>query len=215
MWFNKTKSPVSVQRNFRREYGRSPPDIKSIKSWYNKFKETGSVGDLKRSGRPKTNEETIDASFQRSPSQSTRTASRELQVPQRTIVDIFHKRLQFRAYKFQIVQALQPNDRPQRAAFAEEILDRIEADNRYLQCVAFSDEATFHLSGKVNRHNVRIWGYENPHAVIEHWRDSEKVNVWCCLMHDRIIGPFFFAESTISANIYLDMLELYATPQLA
>ena len=181
LWFHETKSLVSVQRNFRREYGRSPPDIKSIKSWYNKFKDTGSVGDLKWSGRPRTDKETkinaVHASFQSSPSQSTRTASRELQVPQRTIVDILHKRLQFRAYKLQIVQVLQPNDRPQRAAFAEEMLDRIEADNRYLQCVVFSDEVTFHLSGKVNRHNVRIWGSENPHAVIEHRRESEKVNV--------------------------------------
>jgi hypothetical protein len=26
----------------------------------------------------------------------------------------------------------------------------------------FSDEATFHINGKVNRHNVRVWGTENP-----------------------------------------------------
>jgi hypothetical protein len=32
----------------------------------------------------------------------------------------------------------------------------------------FSDEATFHLHGKVNRHNVRIWGTEKPHVAIEH-----------------------------------------------
>ena len=214
LWYHETKSPITVQRNFRRVYGGSPPDVKSIKSWYQKF----SVDDMKRTGRPRTSEETVNAvhtSFQRSPSQSTRRAARELQVPQRTVVDILHKRLQFRAYKLQILQALHPNDRPQRTAFAEEILERIDADNDYLQYVAFSDEATFHVSGKVNRHNVRIWGSENPHAVIEHQRDSDKVNVWCCVMHDKIIGPFFFAESSISANIYLDMLTHYAVPQLA
>jgi hypothetical protein len=42
----------------------------------------------------------------------------------------------------------------------------------------FSDEATFHLSGKMNRHNVRAWGTENPHATIEHQRDSSKLNVF-------------------------------------
>ena len=194
LWYHETNSPITVQRNFRRLYGGSPPDVKSIKSWYQKFKETGSVDDLKRTGRPRTSEETVNAvhtSFQRSPSQSTRRAARELQVPQLTVVDILHKHLQFRAYKLQILQALHPNDRPQRTAFAEEILERIDADNDYLQYVAFSDEATFHVSGKVNRHNVRIWGSENPHAVIEHQRDSDKVNVWCCVMHDKIIGPFF------------------------
>jgi hypothetical protein len=39
----------------------------------------------------------------------------------------------------------------------------------------FSDEACFHLSGKVNRHNVHIWGMENPHATVQYIRDSPKV----------------------------------------
>ncbi|KAJ4449078.1 hypothetical protein ANN_00473 [Periplaneta americana] len=72
------------------------------------------------------------------------------------------------------------------------------------------DEATFHVSGKVNRHNCRIWGSENPSVVIEHQRDSPKWNVWCGIMRDRIIG----AEKTVTANTYLDMLQLYAVPQL-
>ncbi|KAJ4428941.1 hypothetical protein ANN_25937 [Periplaneta americana] len=75
-------------------------------------------------------------------------------------------------------------------------------------------EATFHVSGKVNRHNCRIWGSENPSVVIEHQRDSPKWNVWCGIMRDRIIGPYFFAEKTVTANTYLDMLQLYAVPQL-
>ena len=45
--------------------------------------------------------------------------------------------------------------------------------------LVFSDEATFDICGKVNRHNVRIRGTENPHATIEYVRDSPKVNVFC------------------------------------
>jgi hypothetical protein len=41
----------------------------------------------------------------------------------------------------------------------------------------FCNEATFHMSIKVNRHNVYIWGTEQPHAQIKHQRDSPKVNV--------------------------------------
>jgi hypothetical protein len=33
-------------------------------------------------------------------------------------------------------------------------------------------------------------------------------------MHDQVIGPFFFQEQTINMNTYLDMLELYAVPQI-
>jgi hypothetical protein len=36
--------------------------------------------------------------------------------------------------------------------------------------------------------------------------------VWA--VHDRIIGPFFFVENTVSENVYLDMLTNYAIPQL-
>ena len=45
-------------------------------------------------------------------------------------------------------------------------------------------------------------------------RDSPKLNVWCGIMHDKIIGPFFFAEKSITAQIYLDVLTEYVSPQL-
>jgi hypothetical protein len=80
----------------------------------------------------------------------------------------------------------------------------------------FSDEATFNISGAVNRHNVRIWGSQQPHSVMEHVRDSPKVNVWCGVMCNMFIGPFFFffAEKTVTGSSYLDMLRLYAISQL-
>jgi hypothetical protein len=46
--------------------------------------------------------------------------------------------------------------------------------------------------------------------------DSPKVNVWCCIMSDRIVGPFFFFhESTITSAVYLVMLENFVFPQIA
>ena len=78
----------------------------------------------------------------------------------------------------------------------------------------FFDEATLHTSGKVNKNTIQIWGSENPCEVVENERDSTKINVWCGLMHNQIIGPFIFAESTITANIYLDMLKHYVVSQL-
>jgi hypothetical protein len=67
----------------------------------------------------------------------------------------------------QLVQALEPDDHPRRAVFATEMLQRIDADIDYLTRVCFSDVATCHTSGKVNRYNVRIWGLENPRIVLE------------------------------------------------
>jgi len=59
-------------------------------------------------------------------------------------------------------------------AFCGEMFDKIENEDDYLNKIVFSNEATFHLSGKVNCHNVKIWGTENTHKIIEQVRDSPK-----------------------------------------
>jgi hypothetical protein len=111
------------------------------------------------------------------------------------VVKILHKRLRLCAYKVQLVQALEPDDRPQRASFASEMLQRIDENNDYLTRVCFSDEATFYTSGKVNSHNVRIWGSENARVILENERDSPKVNVWCALMHNKVWTILFFLRA--------------------
>ena len=77
-----------------------------------------------------------------------------------------------------------------------------------------TNQARFHASGKVNRHNVRIWDSENPHMVIEHIRNSPKVNVWCGLLHDLLLGPFFFVEDTVASTIYMNRSEGFTFLQI-
>jgi len=84
----------------------------------------------------------------------------------------------------------------------------MSSDDNFLEKVQFSDEVTFHVSGAVNRRHVRIWGSENPHAYVEHLRDSPKVNVFCAISIQKVYGPFFFAEETVIGMTYLDMLQL-------
>ena len=89
------------------------------------------------------------------------------------------------------------------------MLHRLESDPGFLKRVCFSDESTFHVSGLINRHNSRIWSSQNPHETYELERDSPKLIVWCGIMHDKIIDPFFFAEKSTTAQIYLDLLTEY------
>ncbi|GBN90537.1 hypothetical protein AVEN_54331-1 [Araneus ventricosus] len=63
------------------------------------------------------------------------------------------------------------------------------------EALIFSDEAAFHLSGKVNRHNVRVWGTELPHVIVEQERDSPKVNVFCAISKIKLYGPFFLHQA--------------------
>ncbi|KAJ8884507.1 hypothetical protein PR048_016364 [Dryococelus australis] len=60
LWFHEARSPIAVQRLFRGDYGRDPPNVTSTKGWYDKFKETGSVGDKTRSGRSAVSDESVE-----------------------------------------------------------------------------------------------------------------------------------------------------------
>jgi hypothetical protein len=89
----------------------------------------------------------------------------------------------------------------------------MEENETFSRCLIFSNEATFHLSGKVNCHNMRIWGTAHPNATTEHERDLPKLYVFCAIFLTKIYGPFF-AETTVSGFSYLNMLENWLFPQL-
>ena len=70
----------------------------------------------------------------------------------------------------------------------------------FFESTVFSDECTFHLSGKVNKHNVRIWWSEKSNTFMEHIRDSPKVNVFSALTMQKVYAPFFFVEKIIQGD---------------
>lgn len=105
-------------------------------------------------------------------------------------------------------------DGPARVRFAQTMLLNLAQNDRYLERICFSDEPPFHVAGIVNRQNVRIWGTSNPREYLEAERNSPKVNVWCGLLHNKIIGPFFFEESTVTQDSYLAMLEIFVYNEL-
>ncbi|GBN11389.1 hypothetical protein AVEN_204324-1 [Araneus ventricosus] len=117
LWFFETKSVITTQRRFRTTYKKDPPSDNSIRRWLTQFQETGSVLHRQGAGRPSTSQENVDRTqetFTRSPRKSTRQAAVQLHMPHTTIWNVLHNRLHLNAYKVQIVQALQPNDKPRR-----------------------------------------------------------------------------------------------------
>jgi hypothetical protein len=131
-----------------------------------------------------------------------------------TVWRILAKRLVFKPYRIQMVQQLSDEDHRRRLDFCLQLQDFMSSDDHFLEKVQFSDETTFHIGGAVNRRNVRIWGSENPHAFVEHSRDSHKVNVFCALYSQKAYGPFLFAEEIFTGMTYLDMLQLWQMPKL-
>ena len=78
----------------------------------------------------------------------------------------------------------------------------------------FSDGWAFHVSGKVNKHNFRIWETERPHETQEHLAHSPKVAIWCAVSRNQVVGLYCFDSSTVTGSSYLNMLSNYFLPML-
>ena len=216
-YVHESGSIVAAQRRFRLEFNRAPPHRNLIRKWVKQFSEIGDVKNKKSPGRPKIPDQIVDnvrTAMLFSPHTSVRRLALQLQIPPSTVHKILHSKLKFRAYKIQVVQHLQVADYAACMDGCNALIQNIDNDNRFLENIIFSDEATFHISGRVNRHNCRIWGDENPHELYEHERDSSKVSVWCGMAKNQIYGPFFFDERTVNGASYLNMLQNFFVPKL-
>ena len=218
--FHKTHSVVTVQRAFKRKFNVDPPTNKSILKWHRNFIEEG-CNCYQRKGhsrRPSVSDQVIDRireSFFLSPRKSMCRASQELKVLQSTVSKILCKRLRLHTYKLQLVQKLHLEENEMWHAFCGNLQVLLENDDDLLAKIIFSDEATFHLSGKVNRCNVRIWGSEYPHATLEVERDSPKLNVSCAVSKQNVYSPFISEGPTVIGRRYLEMITNWLISQLA
>jgi hypothetical protein len=104
-----------------------------------------------------------------------RRSSRELgDICHMTVWRVLRMRLSLRPYKFQLLQELQPNDRPHWRNVCTDVLNCLKEYNLFLDKIVLSDEATFHLSRKVNRHDLIIWGSQNPLQVVKVHRKMDR-----------------------------------------
>jgi hypothetical protein len=170
-----------------------------------------------RSSRTKTvataeNVAAVTTLFEKEPRTSTRSASRSLGISRRSIQRIL-KDQKFHPYKLRLHQQLEEEDFSARMEFAQEMLQMLEDDPTLLDSLVFSDEANFHLSGVVNRHNAVYWDASNPDFTATLPVNSPKVTVWCGIWSGGVFGPFFFDDNVTSAS-YLAMLSEWLMPQL-
>ena len=157
------QSPTAVRRRYRTHYaiknGRDLPTRKILQLWYSKFLETDQMSsNTKRGRKPVDNEvvERLKEIFRDDPGTSINLASQQVPISVGSVHKIVRKQLKLYPYKIQVMQALKPEDYEKRQQFAQTILTRMDRDRQYLDKICFSDEATFHISGRVHRHNVLI-----------------------------------------------------------
>jgi hypothetical protein len=92
---------------------------------------------------------------------------------------------------------------------------RSESDPNFYKTFLWSNEASFKLSGRVNKHKCMYWSSENLRFVIEEELIVPGVPVWAGICSKGVIGPFFLNEIvTVERYLGMLMIELDNTPVL-
>jgi transposase len=205
---------------FANAFPNSPkPSSSTVMRLIKKFRNTGSVNNAPKSGRPNLatgDDKTTDvlARVHAEPiGNSTRRISDEAGISKTSVLRILKKN-KFHPYKMQILHALHPGDEARRFDFCNWIENWILVDPDLPNNIMFSDEALFFLNGTTNRQNYRYWSQENPNWMRGTMElNAPRVMVWCGIWGDEIIGPFFF-ENTVTGQSYLNLLENDLDPVL-
>ena len=93
------------------------------------------------------------------------------------------------------------------------MLNKIKENPGILDNIVWSDEASFKLSGHINRHNC-VYSYsENMHLTLEQQLNQPDVNVWGGISSSGVYGPFFLDE-TMTGDKYLEILKNQILPRL-
>lgn len=126
------------------------------------------------------------------PRDSTRRRERDSGISKST-VSLILRASKFHPYRMELHQALNNIDIRQRLEFCNWMRRQPEDFHRR---ILWSDESVFKSDASVNTWNCRHWTQQNPHWLIT--IDNQriwKVNVWCGIIGDQILGPIFFDEN--------------------
>ena len=217
-YYESGNSYKHVQDNWADEFQSAIPSKSTMHDLISKFNNTGSVVNIKQSGRPVSirtdeNKDLVAAAFTDSPTKSIRRASVELSMSygsvQRMLVDIGLK-----PYKPHLLHKLNEDDPDRRLQFCETFLGFTDIYPDFVDNIMWSDEATFKTNGHVNRHNSVYWCDTNPFQILQKDVNAPGITVWCGLSSSGLVGPYFF-EGTVNGESYLKLLKEQVWPILS
>ena len=169
-----------MQRKFRETLVKSTQLAcrATIYRSHSKVMDTGELGDALRSGRCRSFDdiEHVNAYIGEKPDMLVRVRVRRLNLSRSPLHRMLKEDLKLHPYKARLLHELAEEDFAHRVAFCEEMQKRLDNDPDFN--VFFTDEAHFHLSSDVNRHNLRYWSNENPNIIISKPLHSPCITVW-------------------------------------
>ena len=207
-----------ARRRFAEEFDKDPPPVRTLRDWKKRFQETLSViprprvGDHSDRRLSDEKREEVVRAFEEDPTTSQRKVSCATGISVSSVNKIL-KEENVRPFKFTKVQELLDNDFAARLDFCHNVIRRTQRDRYFVEKLAFSDEATFHLNGYVNSHNRFIYANSNPYATCEKPLKSPSVTCWA--MVAPVFGiKFTIIDETMNGARYLTILNDIVFPCL-
>ncbi|KDR23996.1 hypothetical protein L798_07935 [Zootermopsis nevadensis] len=179
----KTNSYTECQQSFVRSFPESRvPHKSTICRIAYRFRETGSVSDKKRSGRPSSlsdeNLNDVKQYSEWSPRKSLTRLAQQTGLSYGT-TQRCTRRLKLVPYRIHTMHELKEPDKGKRLQYCEWFRELVRDGVGILDNIFFTDEAWFHLSGYVNSQNSRFWSSDNPQVFHEVPLKSEDWSVVC------------------------------------
>lgn len=198
-----------AMRKFKKKYNSmSPPSASQIAGWKEKLLETGTLVKPRHgSGRivsatGDNQREAVANIINDEPTSSTRQIARLSGISTTSVRRII-KSEKYRPWKFRRHQELYDADPDRRLEFCDKMKLEIQTNPQFHQLIVFSDEATFHTCGTVNKHNLHYYSKENPHMKLTTPVNSPSVKIWAMINGDGVQG-LHICEGTIDGDYYLD-----------
>jgi predicted DNA-binding protein YlxM (UPF0122 family) len=217
-WSIAFENTEEARRKYEQKFQEKAPARQTIHRWVQRFLKTGNIN--KRapgSGRPLTasgddSQTVVEEAINENPNTSVRDIAAESGMSKSSVHRCM-KKMKLHPYKYTMVQELTSDDDDRRLQFCELIRLRVQENENFHKLIIFSDEATFHVNGSVNKYNLHYWSVENPHAKMEHFQDRHSVTIWCMLDSSGVI-EYDISPETMNSVRYCHILEEKVVPFL-
>jgi Helix-turn-helix domain (DUF4817) len=204
------KNTLLARRLYQQRFPeRRQPERRAFEKLLERFERTGNVLYKKntREKRAQTEENQLDVllTVTENPYIGQRPISQQIGVKRCTVQRIL-KSQKMHPYHIQLLQELIPEDYQRRLEFCQWVQNKIIQQRNFVHSILFTDEATFHRNGSVNRHNFHYYSTENPNFVRYTSQTRWSLNVWGGVVGDHVIGPYFF-DQRVTGEVYLYFLQ--------
>lgn len=132
----------------------------TVSDTVNRFNQTGSIHDRKRSGRPRSavnpdKATDILAQVEANPHSTLRSLSNGSGISHGSVWNIL-KQYRYHPYKMQILHKLNEDDYPRRVNFCNSFLNFTNRDQDFCSKILWTDESLFSLNGWINKQNFLL-----------------------------------------------------------